>query len=264
MEGLALPREVVFVNVRRVWIGYCLLFVSLIWMASCGSSPETVPTSDPSPTPAPTLSPQQVIERAGARMLALGTARFVLEHEGDNSSQLFPGVQVNLVTGEVDMPDKFKVQIEAVSSFPRSFFRVDVVGVGNKAFMTDFIDNDKWNHWPIESLPFNFSDLGRTLNDIILSLQNPTLAGVEETGDVPTWRIKGTILSEDLNTLVPSAGTGHEIGLELWIGQPDELLRKVRIDGRVLDTDNPDMVRVLTIHGFDEPVEIVLPDVTAQ
>ena len=247
-------------NVRRVRIGYCLLFVSLIWMASCGSSSETVPTSDP----APTLSPQQVIERAGTRMLALGTARFVLEHEADSSSQLFPGVQVNLVTGEVDMPDKFKVQIEAVSSFPRSFFRVDVVVVGDKAFMTDFIDSGKWNLWPVESLPFNFTNLGRTLNDIILSLQNPTLAGVEETGDVPTWHVKGTILSEDLNTLVPSAVTGHEIGLELWIGQPYELLRKVRIEGQVLDTDNPDVVRVLTIYDFDEPVEIVLPDVTAR
>ncbi len=249
-------------NVHRVWMGYCLLLVFLIWMASCGPSPEAVPTPDTAPTP--TLSPQQVIERAGTRMLALGTARFALEHEGESSSQLFPGVQVNLVTGEVDMPDKFKVQIEAVSAFPRSFFRVDVVSVGDKAFMTDFIDNDKWNLWPIESLPFNFTDLGRTLNDIILSLHNPTLAGVEETGDIPTWRVKGTILSEDLNTLVPSAGTGHEIGLELWIGQPHELLRKVRIEGRVLDTDNPDVVRVLTIDGFDEPVEIALPDVTTQ
>ena len=247
-------------NTHRIRIGYGLLFASLIWMASCGSSSDTGPTPDP----APTLSPPQVIERAGARMLALDTARFALEHEGDSSSQLFPGVQVNRVTGEVDMPNKFKVQIEAVSAFPRSFFRVDVVVVGDKALMTDFINSDKWNLWPIESLPFNFTNLGRILNDIILSVQGPTLEGVEVIGDVPTWRIKGTILSESLNTLVPAAGTGHEVELELWIGQPRELLRMVRIEGQVLDTDHPDVVRVLTIHSFDEPVEILLPDITAQ
>ena len=247
-------------NTYGVRIGYGLLFASLIWMVSCSSSSKAVPTSDPTLTP----SPRQVIERSGTRMMALGTARFSLEHEGDGSAQLFPGVQLKQVTGQVDVPDKFKLRVEAVSAFPRSFFRIDVVVVGDKAFMTDFINSDKWNPWPIESLPFDFADLGRTLNDIILALQDPTFVGIEIVDDVPIWHIKGTILSENLDTLVPAAGSGYEVGLELWIGQPQGLLRKVRIEGQVLDTDNPDVARVLTMHSFDEPVEILLPDIAVR
>ncbi len=247
-------------NTYRVRIGYGLLFASLIWMVSCGSSLEAVPTSDPTPTP----SPRQVIERSGTRMLALGTAQFTLEHEGDGSAQLFPGIQLKRVTGEVAVPDKVKLRAEAVSAFPRSFFNIDVVVVGDKAFMTDFIDSDKWNPWPVESLPFDFADLGRTLNDIILALQEPEFVGVEIVDDVPIWRIKGMLLTDNLDTLVPAAGPGYEVGLELWIGQPQGLLRKVRIEGRVLDTDDPNVARVLILHSFDEPVEILLPDVVVQ
>ena len=197
-------------------------------------------------------------------MLALTTAHFTLEHEGDGSAQLFPGIELKQVTGEVDIPDKFKLRAEVVSAFPRSFFEIDIVVVGDKAFMTDFINSGKWNRWPVQSLPFDFADLGRTLNDIILDLQEPTFVGTEIIDDVPIWHIKGITLSENLDTLVPAAGSGYEVGLELWIGQPQGLLMKVRIRGQILDTDNPGVARVLTIHSFDEPVEILLPDIVVQ
>ena len=61
---------------------------------------------------------------------------------------------------------------------------------------------------------------------------------------------------------MPTAAKGFEVELELWIGQAEGLLRKVRIAGRIYSTDLPDVVRVLTVDRFDEPVEISLPDIS--
>ena len=242
----------------KVYVVWGPLLVTLLWTLSCGSTPALLPTSAPTPTP----SPREVLGKSSDRMVALNTARFTLEHEGGGSAQLFPGLVLQRVEGRVAMPDSFAVSVEAISSFPRSFVPIDVVVQRDQAFITDFIRRGKWNPIPVENLPFNFADLGRTLSDIILSLQGPSLAGTEVVDGVSSWRINGIVASENLATLIPKAGKGYEVGLELWIGQAEGLLRKVKIKGQVLSTDRPDVVRVLSIYDFDKPVEISLPAVS--
>jgi len=232
-----------------------LIFLALFWTLSCGSAPAATPIPEPTPTP----SPHQIIEKSGGRMLALDTARFTLEHEGDSSTQLFPGVTLQRVEGQVDMPNRFRIRAEAMSAFPRSFIEVNIVVVEDQAFMTDFINREKWNQVPVENLPFNFADLGRTLSDIIRAIQNPAFTGTETVDGVSSWRVRGTVPSESLAALVPEAGSGHEVALDLWVGQAQGLLIKVRIEGQILSTDVPKVVRVLTLYSFDEPVEISLP-----
>ena len=166
------------------------------------------------------------------------------------------------VKGQVDMPDKFRINVEAVSSLPRSFVEVDIVAVRDQAYMTDIIHRDKWLLIELSALPFNFADLGRTLSGIVQSLQAPRIDGSDTVNGVPSWRIVGTVSSESLDTLVTAAEEGYRVALEVWIGQPQGLLRKVRIKGQILSTDLPDLVRVLTIHGFDQPVEITIPSIS--
>ena len=108
-------------------------------------------------------------------------------------------------------------------------------------------------------LPFNFANLGGTLSDIIDSLEAPRIIGTDTIGGVTAWLLRGTVPSEDLSSLVPTADSGFEVGLELWIEQEQGLLRKVRIEGQVLSRDDPEIVRILTLYNFDQPVEISLP-----
>ena len=222
--------------------------------ASCGS--QEAPTSQPG---VPTPTPRQLIQQSSRQMTALNTAKFDLFHEDDGSSQLFPGVELTRVEGDVDMPDRFAVSAEAISLFPRSFVRIDVVVSGDQALMTDFLNREKWNPFPIESLPFNFANLGRTLSDIILSMAALSLVGQESVDGVPSRRIRGTVGSAALAPLVPEAAEGFVLTMDLWIGEKKSLLRRVRIEGQILSTDQQDLVRVLRIRDFDEPVEITLP-----
>ena len=242
-----------------------LVVLSTVLLCALSCIQSTAATSTPQGTPTPTLAlkptptPEQVISLSSERMLELNTAQFTLKHEEEGSSQLFPGVELLLVQGKVRTPDRFEVSAEAMSTFPRSFIPVDVVVVGEQAFMTDFIHPDEWNDVPVGTLPFDFADLGRTLSDVMLSLQGPTFNGIEKVDGEQSWRVKGTLPSERLESLVPAADSGYQLGMELWIGQRQGWLRKVRIEGRILATDSPELIRVLTIYKFDEPVEISLP-----
>ena len=192
-------------------------------------------------------------------MIALNTVRFELVHEDDGSSQLFPGMELTRVQGEVDMPDQFSVSAEAMSLFPRSFIGIDVAVSGDRALMTDLLNREKWNPLPVESLPFHFANLGGTLSDIILSMEGPSQVGEESVDGVPCRRIRGTVASAALTALIPAAAGGFVLTMDLWVGRGDALLRQVRIEGQILSTDRPDLVRVLRIRDFDKPVRITLP-----
>ena len=232
----------------------CLLLVAAAVAVSCGS--QDTPTAQPG---VPTSTPRQLIQQSSRQMAALNTARFELVHKDDGSSQLFPGVELTRIEGEVDMPDRFAVSAEALSLFPRSFIRIDVAVSGDRAMMTDFLNREKWNPFPVESLPFDFANLGSTLSDIILSMDSLSQVGEESVDGVLSRRIRGTVDSATMAALIPAAGEGFVLTLDLWIGERESLLRRVRIEGQILPTDRPDLVRVLSIKDFDRPVEITLP-----
>ena len=250
---------------RAMHAAAALLTIALLGAAlSCGADPATTPATPPASTPAP----RQVLEHTSALMSALDTASFTLEHEGEGTSQLFAGVDLLRVEGQVDLPDRFKLTVEAKSRFPRSFFSVDVVVIGGtgdtgwlgaSAYMTDFIHTERWTEVPPGTLPFNFFDLGRTLSDIVLSIEEPAYMGSGQVGGVPSLHLGGVVQSESLEILVPAADPGYMVGLEVWVGRDQGLLRKVRIAGPVRAEDEPDVVRVLTIYDFDKPVEISRP-----
>ena len=197
-------------------------------------------------------------------MVALDTAGFTLTHEGESYTVLIPNPRVvfTLVEGQVDMPSRYAIRLEGKVAFSEDlegFIELEVVSSGDQTFMTDLINKRKWNSVEPGILPFNFANLGGTLSDIIDSLQDPQIIDIDEMDGIPVWRIKGTVPSEGLSSLVPTADSGFEVSLELWIERERDLLRTVRIEGQVLSRDDPEIVRLLTLYNFDQPVDISLP-----
>jgi hypothetical protein len=79
-------------------------------------------------------------------------------------------------------------------------------------------------------------------------------------GGRETHHIKGTIRSEDLTGLVPGAGKGFTVDLEMWLDRSENMLVQALIVGRVVPTDIPDARRLLTLNDFDVPVDITAPE----
>ena len=236
----------------NLWLAIAAML--LAQAVACGSLPSPTPT----PTPKPTPDPQVTLRRAVSQVLEMESAAFTLEHQV-GSTILFPGLEMSKASGVVDIPDKIRLRVEAQSTIPRSFVEINVVIIGDQAWMTDFITG-QWRQVPPESLPVTFSDLGRTLADIIEAVRDPRLVGPQELDGRNTYRIEGRVQSEDLAALVPGAGEGFEVVLMLWLDQDDGSLRRVLISGQVVPSDIPGAVRLLTLEDINLPVDITVPE----
>lgn len=226
-----------------------ILVVGLL--VACNSDKATQRTND-----AEGIDVQWAIEQAVDQLLALESASFNLEHL-EGATELFPGVLMTRAFGEVLIPDRFRVTVEAESRFPKSYIEISIITIDDTSYMTGIISR-RWSEVPTDSLPFNLSGLGQTLADIVAAVQVPRALRAERLNGVDTLHIKGEIASEDLSGLVPGAGEGFSVGLDLWLEQ-DGLLRQVHIVGRVIPTDDLNTVRRLTLNDINQPVTINPP-----
>jgi len=225
-------------------------------MLATGCSPAA--TFTPTPTPLPLVDPAEVLQHAVAQVLALKSVAFTLEHQ-IGTSTLFPGLEMSKASGVVDIPEKFSLKVEAELEFPRSYVEINIVTIGDQAYMTDFLTS-QWREVPLDALPVSLGDLGRTLADIIEAVEAPQLAGADKLRGRDAWRVTGRVRSQDLAGLVPGAADGLDVALELWLDQGDGLLLQALISGPVLPTDVPETVRLLVLDQFNAPVNITPPE----
>ena len=224
-----------------------MVSVLLVACDSDGTAPAELSDIDPGP------AMSQVV----AQLLTLESASFTLDHL-EGSTILVPGVLMTKISGEVSIPGRFSVTVEAESEFPKSYIEISIITIDDTAYMTDILSG-RWNRISADSLPFNLSGLGQTLADIVEAVQEPTVIGQERLGDLDTLHIKGQIASEDLSELVPGAGQGFTVQLELWLDQSQGLLQQVHIIGRVVPTDKTNTLRQLTLDDINQPVVIEPP-----
>ena len=229
---------------------FAFLLVGL--MVACGSD-SAIESSDESLD----IDPAPAMQQAVTQLLALESASFSLNHL-EGSTILVPGVLMTKVSGEVSIPDRFSVTVEAESEFPKSYLEISIITTEEAAYMTD-IFTGRWNVISADSLPFNLSGLGQTLADIVNAVEDPQVIGEERLNGVDTLHISGQIASEDLSELVPGAGEGFPVGLELWLDRSQGLLQQVHIIGRVVPTDATHTLRELTLKDINQPVVIEAP-----
>ena len=198
-----------------------------------------------------------VLKQAMTQLLALESASFTLDHL-KGSTVLMPGVSMTKVSGEVYIPDRFKVTVEAKSKSIKSYLEIGMVTIEDTAYMTGIFGGG-WNQISPDSLPFNLLRLGQTLANIVKAMEEVRTLGEEQRNGIDTLYIGGEINSQDLSELVPGAGDGFPVGLELWLDRKQGQLQRALIVGRVVPTDEIDTVRELTLTDINQPVEIEAP-----
>ena len=157
-----------------------------VLMAACGSDAATEPPEGTS-----TIDPGPALQQAVGQLLALESASFTLDHL-KGSTVLVPGVLMTKVSGEVSIPDRFSVTVEAESESPKSYLEISIVTIEDLAYMTGILGGG-WNEISPDSLPFNLSGLGQTLADIVDAIQAPRVIGEERLRGVDTLHIGGGI-----------------------------------------------------------------------
>lgn len=224
---------------------------SLLLVAACGTEP--VSTTEPELE----MSVEDVLAHTGESLAYMSTARFQMIDENESGSKFF-GATLKNVNGEIQYPDSARLLVE-VESPAMGFAEIEIVAVGDLAFMK-FSAGAPWNPLPLDQVPFNFIRLGNTLSDMLPKIQNVTITGQESLRGVPTIRVEGNLVSEDLSTLITSADPGHPIDLTLWVDEADLVLWQIRIAGNVFDDDGPGTSRLIVLSDYNLPMDIQLPE----
>jgi hypothetical protein len=188
-----------------------------------GSIARGTPTPVLPPTPTPTAGVALV---TGAKQMAsLKSLNFTLTSE-EGGVPLMVGMAAVKVEGAVVLPDQVTIKTTEPGGEPQEV--------------------------PADSLPFRFDDLAATLADILEALQDPVDASRKWIENVPTRGFSGSVKGEQLKALIPSAIPDATATILLWIGE-DGLVRRVEIRGPVAPDDAQEAVRVLELHGFNQP-----------
>ena len=233
-------------------IGSGVLLLALA--IGCGSGA----TATPGKSTSLGIDSKAVLRQAVAELLHLESAAFTLEHL-QGTTALIPGfLEMKRVSGVVDIPDRFRLKVQAESLAPRAFVEIKIVVIGDQAYMSD-PGTGRWGEVSPESLPVNLSNLGQTLAEIIEAVEVRSMVVAEELRGYDTYHIRGRIKSQALADLIPGAGEGLEVKLDLWLEQSRSLLLQVLITGMVIPSDDAGTVRVLTLDDINGPVEISPP-----
>ena len=229
------------------------VFLLFIWLtAACGPDFDDRNLKGKS-----AIDAEPVLLKAVEQLKGLESASFSLNHL-KGTTTLIPGVLKTKISGDVLIPDRSSITVEARSEFPKSYAEIDIVTIKETAFMTS-IFGGAWSEVPIESLPFNLSGLGLTMAEIVGAIQTPKVLGEENLNGINTVSIGGKIDSKDLVKLVPGAKGNFKVDLKLWINREDGLLQRALIVGQVVPTDDPDTVRDLILKNINRPVVIDAP-----
>lgn len=215
-----------------------LVALSLVALAACGPTDEEAD-----------LKPQVRLDNAAARVEQVTSLSFALSHE-EGYSPLLPGVVLQGAEGTVQDPDQASMSVEAEASALNAFLTMEITVDGENATMTDPFSGAPANLLASQ-LPFNLHALGDTLSGILLAIQEPVYIESDTLDGVASQGIAGTINGADIQPLIRAADASLQPDIEVWVGE-DDLVRKVRITGKVVANDVEPVVRVLTFTDFDE------------
>ena len=230
---------------RQAYLGFLGLLLPALMLgvlASCGG-----------PAPEDQSSPQDRLDKAAERIGQVTSLDFTLSHE-EGVTPLFSGIVLQKAEGTVEGPDRATVDVEALVSLINSYIEMSIVIEGESATMSDPLSG---NPVPVATseLPFNLHSLGSTLSGILRAIKGPTQAGEETVDGVASKVIAGSITGAAIQPLIPGADAGLSQDIEVWVGA-DDLTRKVRITGKILEGDDEPVIRVLSFRNFDSaPVQ---------
>lgn len=212
----------------------------------------------PEPTPTPSITAEDVRDSGAEALRNLSTVHFRVTHEEGGTDIGFSSTLTE-AEGDGVFPDKAEFVAKATSAlFGNAALELDIVQYGETTHLRDRISM-VWQALPAGTLAINFTNINGSIADALASLGGLDLTDGGSVDGAPVHKLTGTTPSTSMRGLVPGAPEGDTLQMEVWIGRDDYLVRKVRLTGRLVEADTPDVVRVLELSRFDEPVTIEPP-----
>jgi hypothetical protein len=235
--------------------------VGVLGIMAAACSAAATPTPPPTPT---TPSAEAFRDYTVATLRQLSSVHFIVSHE-EGGTDLGGGVLLKSAEGDVLFPSggavvEDRADLIAKTTLIEFGLALDmaIVQIGAETYMRDPISR-VWRTVEPGSLPFDFNAMNESVAEALAATTNLALAGGDERNGVSTYLLTGLVRPQAFRGLVPGAPEGEPLELEAWIGREDSLPRTVRLSGKLIDDDPPEMVRLLHLTDFDDEVSIEPP-----
>ena len=205
------------------------------------------------PTPLPDVRP--ILDESGNAMEFLESFRFDMGHR-NGGTPIANGLVVKEVAGYVVKPDKLMLSWDG--TFQALFVKSQVISLEGETYMTDPITG-RWEALSGDVNPLSFFDPASGIASIMSDFAEVSMMGVEDLGDVATYRMKGELPSRSLAMLLGTVALDLMVDTEVWIGVEDMYLHQVVFRGEVTRGDPDDIKRTIKLSNFNQPKTIEAP-----
>lgn len=203
------------------------------------------------------VSAAELVSASAAATGALESFHFTLDVQ--NVPRTTTGLQLTSAEGDVAVPDR--AQADVSGAFAGIPVTSRIVAIGDDVWLKDPLSGE-WRAIDVDTTPIALLDPGSGVLGVMEGLTDPADEGSEEVDGVSLRRISGTASAKDVAPLVAVSPSEGDVPVTLWIGEDDELLRRIEVAGPVADGEPDDALRVVEVSRFDEPVTIEAPEVT--
>jgi hypothetical protein len=220
-------------------------------------------TTPATPTPAAVDESEltALVSRAVEATTTSPTLHFSVRNEAGETT-IFPGVRLVGIEGDVHRPDRFRATLLAEALF--ADVEIGLVGIGERFWWANpLLGGDDYQE---EAIDPEILALARP--DTIVELIPPlvddlAVVGRESLDGVPTTVLTGTLDLPRLAEVAPdlpnsAVNIDRSLPIRVWIDD-DDLIRRIQIDGPFFAYDDDEVVRVIDLSAFGEPVEIEPP-----
>jgi hypothetical protein len=160
------------------------------------------------------------------------------------------------VDGDTVKPDKLQATLTGTVS--GMSVTIKMISIGTVTYMTNPLSNS-WEQLPTEFAILSVFNPNTGITAIMRGITGLTKLSDAQSAGVDCYHLSGNIDSANLSPITGSSVPGTSIGVELWIGKDDLLVRSIKLTGQITATEVPGIVRTLNLSNFNETLNIALP-----
>ena len=226
-----------------------LCSVILVLFGGCSKSVITTTTTTVS------LTAAQIIVQASDKLDAVNSFHCTLDQTG-GGTPIGSGVEMTKVDGDIVKPDKLQATLTGTVS--GMSVTIKMISIGTVTYMTNPLSNS-WEQLPTEFAILSVFNPNTGITAIMRGITGLTKLSNAQSAGVDCYHLSGNIDSANLSPITGSSVPGTSIGVELWIGKDDLLVRSIKLTGQITATEVPGIVRTLNLSNFNETLNIALP-----
>ena len=202
------------------------------------------------------LTAAEIFNKSGERLQAINSFHFGLDQVG-GGTPIAMGIEMIKAEGDVVRPDKLQTTISGTTM--GMALEVKLVTSSEKTYMTNPLSG-KWELLPEQFRILSLFDPGAGIAAIMKDIAVPTKLTDEGVGGTICYHLKGSVVSDSLRPIIGSAATAVVISAEVWIGKEDFLVRHIKLEGKITESEKEGIIRTLDLSNFDQEVSIKLPE----